>query len=319
MKVLVTPTSLCRNPDAPVLDALREAVDEVVFNPFGRPMTEDELIAALPGVDGVLAGVDDFGARALRAADTLRVVARYGVGVDNVDLAVAAERGIVVTRAPGANALAVAELAIGLAFAVARGIPLLDAGVRAGEWPRREGRELTGGVMGVVGFGAIGRLVAERARGIGMAVVAYDPMLPDDAFEAAGVERCELDDLCRRSDVVSLHVPLTPRTRHLIDERRLDLLPDRAIVVNTARGGLIDEDAARRALDEGRLFGVALDAYETEPPSASPLVGHPHVVSTPHSGAHTSEAVARVAAQSIADLLTVLGGGVSANAVRATA
>jgi D-3-phosphoglycerate dehydrogenase len=319
MRVLVTPTSLCRDPEAPVLRALRDAVDEVVFNPFGRPMTEDELAAALPGIDGVIAGVDDFGAGALRGADALRVIARYGVGVDNVDLEAAGARGIVVTRAPGANALAVAELTIGLAFAVARGIPLLDAGVRAGQWPRREGRELTGGVFGVVGFGAIGRLVAERARGIGKDVVAYDPMLPDEAFAAAGVERCDLDDLCRRSDVVSLHVPLTPETRHLLDARRLALLPERAIVINTARGGLIDEAAARAALDEGRLFGVAIDAYETEPPSSSPLVGHPNVVSTPHSGAHTAEAVARVAGQAIEDLLLVLGGGVSPHAVTAPA
>lgn len=314
----MTPTSLCREPDAPVLRPLRDAVDEVVLNPYGRPMTEAELADVLPGVYGVLAGLDDFGPRALDAADALRVIARYGVGVDNVDLRAAHERGIVVTRAPGANALAVAELTIGLVFAVARGIPSLDAGVRAGEWPRYEGRELTGGVFGTVGLGAIGRLVAERARGIGMSVVAYDPMVGDDAFAHAGVERCDLDELCRRSDVVSLHVPLAPETRHLLDDRRLALLPPRAIVVNTARGGLIDEAAARRALDAGRLFGVALDSYETEPPSESPLIGHPCVVSTPHSGAHTAESVARVAEQSIRDLLVVLGGGTSANAVTPT-
>ncbi|GAA2970639.1 D-3-phosphoglycerate dehydrogenase [Microbacterium terrae] len=315
MKVLVTPTSLCRQPDSAALESLRRAVGEVVLNPFGRPMTESELIDALPGVDGVIAGLDDYSADALAAADRLRVVARYGVGTNNVDLDAARARGIVVTRTPGANALAVAELAVGLTFAVARGIPRLDAAVRAGDWPRGEGRELTGGVFGVVGFGAIGRLVAERARGIGMTPIAYDPMLPDEVFAAAGVERCDLDDLCRRSDVLSLHVPLLPETRHLLDERRLALLPADAIVVNTARGGLIDEAAARAALDAGRIYGVAIDAYETEPPSASPLVGHPRVVSTPHSGGHTREAVARMSEQSIDDLITVLRGEASPNAV----
>lgn len=315
MKILVTPTSLSRDPDAPALRALRAHADEVVLNPHGRPMTAAELGAALHGVDGVIAGLDDFSAAAIAGADRLRAIARYGAGVNNVDLDAAAARGIVVTRTPGANALAVAELAIGLTFAVARGIPRLDEAVRGGGWPRGDGRELTGRTFGVVGFGAIGRLVAERARGVGMRPVAYDPMLPDDAF--GGTERLDLDELCRRSDVVSLHVPLLPETRHLLDERRIALLPEEAIVVNTARGGLIDEQAARAALDAGRLFGLALDAYESEPPSASPLVGHPRVVSTPHAGGHTREAVVRMSEQSVDDLLTVLRGDVSPHAVTA--
>ncbi|MBA8816814.1 D-3-phosphoglycerate dehydrogenase [Microbacterium halimionae] len=318
MKVLVTPTSLCQNPDGPALRALRAEVGEVVLNPFQRPMTEAELAELLPGVDGVVAGLDAYSETALAAADQLKVIARYGVGVDRVDLDAAAARGITVTRTPGANSLSVAELAIGLTFAVARGIAYADAGVRAGQWPRIDGRELTGAVFGVVGFGAIGRLVAERARGVGMTPIAYDPFLPDEVFAAAGVERVDVDELCRRSDVVSLHVPLTPETRHLIDDRRLRMLPPDAIVINTARGGLLDEGAARHALDDGTLFGVAVDAYETEPPSASPLVGHPRVVSTPHSGGHTREAVQRMTEQSIADLLTVLRGDISPNAVSET-
>ncbi|GAA1963785.1 phosphoglycerate dehydrogenase [Microbacterium aquimaris] len=318
MRVLVTPTSLSRTPDAPALQTLRDEVGEVVLNPYGRPLTARELSDMLSGVDGVIAGLDDYSAEALEAADRLKVIARYGVGVDRVDLDAAASRGIVVTRTPGANALSVAELAIGLAFAVARGITVADAGVRAGGWPRIDGRELTGGTFGVVGFGAIGRLVAERARGVGMTPVAYDPFLPDAVFGDAGVERLDIDDLCRRSDVVSLHVPFTDGTRHLIDARRLGLLPAGAIVINTARGGLLDETAVRDALDRGTLFGAAVDAYETEPPSASPLVGHPRVVSTPHSGGHTREAVQRMTDQSIADLLAVLRGDGSPNAVSPT-
>ncbi|POX66784.1 phosphoglycerate dehydrogenase [Microbacterium sp. Ru50] len=309
MKVLVTPTSLCRDPQGASLRRLRDAVGEVVLNPHGRPLTAAELVPLVADVDGIIAGLDDYDEAVLAAAPRLRVLARYGVGVDRVDLDAAAARGVIVTRTPGANAIAVAELAIGLVLAAARGIPRLDEAVRAGEWPRLEGKELTGGTAGIVGFGAIGRLVAERARGLGMTAIAYDPMLPDEAFAQAGVERVEIDELCRRSDVVTLHVPLLPETRHLLDERRLGLLPPGAIVVNTARGGLLDEAAARRALDEGRLHGVAVDVYETEPPSSSPLVGHPGVVATPHAGGHTGGAVQRMTDQSIDALVTALRGG----------
>jgi D-3-phosphoglycerate dehydrogenase len=309
MKVLVTPTSLCRDPDGAALGRLREIADEVIFNPHGRPLTAAELVPLVADVDGIIAGLDDYDETVFAAALRLRVLARYGVGVDRVDLDAAASRGVVVTRTPGANAIAVAELAIGLILAAARRISRLDEAVRAGEWPRLEGKELTGATAGVVGFGAIGRLVAERARALGMRVIAFDPMLPDEAFAQAGVERVDIDELCSRSDVVSLHVPLLPETRHLLDERRLALLPAGAIVVNTARGGLLDETAARRALDDGRLHGVAIDVYETEPPSSSPLVGHPGVVATPHAGGHTSGAVQRMTDQSIDALLTGLRGG----------
>ncbi|RKE62877.1 phosphoglycerate dehydrogenase [Microbacterium sp. AG238] len=309
MKVLVTPTSLCRDPHGASLGRLREVVDEVILNPHGRPLTPAELVPLVADVDGIIAGLDDYDETVFAAAPRLRVLARYGVGVDRVDLDAAASRGVVVTRTPGANAIAVAELAVGLILAAARRISRLDEAVRAGEWPRLEGKELTGATAGVVGFGAIGRLVAERARALGMRVIVFDPMLPDEAFAQAGVERVDIDELCRRSDVVSLHVPLLPETRHLLDERRLALLPAGAIVVNTARGGLLDETAARRALDDGRLHGVAIDVYETEPPSSSPLVGHPGVVATPHAGGHTSGAVQRMTDQSIDALLTALRGG----------
>lgn len=315
MKVLVTPTSLCRDESHAALRRLRETVDVVVLNPTGRPLSADELVDLLPGVDGVVAGLDDYSARALAAADRLRVIARYGVGTDNVDLDAARARGVVVTRTRGANAVSVAELAIALTFAVARGIPRLDEQVRAGAWPRAEGVELTGRTFGVVGFGTIGRLVADRARGLGMRVVAHDPTVADAAITAAGVTPLGLDELCGVSDVLSLHVPLLPETRELIDGRRIALLPRDAIVVNTARGGLLDEHAARRALDAGHLLGVALDVYAAEPPGSSPLVGHPRTVLTAHSGGHTREAIGRMAEQAVTALLAVIGGQASPDAV----
>ncbi len=308
MKILVTPTSLCRDTGKAGLARLRAFADEVVLNPHGRPLTAAELAPLVADVDGIVAGLDDYDASVFEAAPRLRALARYGVGVDRVDLDAAQRHGVTVTRTPGANSLAVAELTIGLVFAAARGIARLDASVRAGEWPRLEGRELTGATMGVIGFGAIGRLVAERARGIGMSVVAYDPVGADDDFAAAGVRRLELDELCRRSDVVSVHVPLLPETRHLLDRRRLALLPPGAIVVNTARGGLLDESAARAALDDGALHAVAIDVYETEPPSSSPLVGHDRVIATPHAGGHTRGAVDRMTEQSVDAIIAALSG-----------
>lgn len=308
MKILVTPTSLCRDPEGDGIRRLRSVFGEVVLNPHGRPLAAEELVPLVGDVDAIVAGLDEYTAEVFAAAPRLRALARYGVGVDRVDLAAAEAHGVSVARTPGANSLAVAELAVGLMFAVARGIPLLDSRVRAGEWPRHEGRELTGGTLGLIGFGAIGRLVAERGLGIGMTPIAYDPMLPDAAFEAAGVERVGLDDLCTRSDVVSLHVPLLPETRHVLDARRLALLPQGAIVINTARGGLLDEAAARAALDAGALHGVGIDVYETEPPSSSPLLGHERVVSTPHAGGHTAGAVRRMTDQSIDAVLAMIRG-----------
>ncbi|MET2010016.1 NAD(P)-dependent oxidoreductase [Microbacterium chocolatum] len=308
MRVLVTPTSLSADRDHAALVPLRDLGAELIFNDTGRPLTSGEVARALRGVDAVIAGLDDFDADALAAADRLRLIARYGAGVDNVDLDAARVRGVAVTRTAGANAAAVAEMAIALAFAAARGIPVLDAGVRAGEWPRGRGIELGGRTFGVLGFGAIGRHVAALARGLGMRVSAWDPLVSDAEIDSAGVLPRTLDDLCATSAVVSVHVPLVPETRHLLDTARLALLPRGAIVINTARGGILDEAAARDALDAGALHAVAVDVYESEPPSASPLVGHPRVVSTPHSAGHTVEAVTRMAEGSVAAVVALARG-----------
>lgn len=315
MRILITPTSLSRTPDAEVLAPLREIASELIFNELGRPLTSAELLEALPGVDGVIAGLDTYDAAALAGANRLRVISRYGVGVNNVDLEAAAQQGISVTRTPGANASAVAELAIGLTFAIARDIPRLHAEVAEGGWPRGSGIELAGRTFGVVGFGAIGRIVADRAKGLGMRVLAYDPFIAATAIAETGATPASLDELFHSADVVSLHVPLLESTRHLADATRIATMKSGAILLNTSRGGLIDELAAREALDTGRLFGVGLDAYETEPPQDSPLLGHPRVVATPHSGAHTAEAVERMAAGSIRNLIDELSGRASPNRV----
>ncbi|GAB3189210.1 phosphoglycerate dehydrogenase [Nesterenkonia suensis] len=304
----MTPTSLSRTPDAPALRRLVEAGAEVVVNPCGRPLTEEELIAHLTDVDGVLAGLDRYTGWVLTTAPRLRAISRYGVGTDRVALDAARASGIAVANAPGANSQSVAELTLGLMFAVARRIPNLDAAVARGQWPRADGIELSGRRLGVIGLGAIGRQVARAAAGLGMEVHGCDPALKADQINELGIVPGTIDDVCARADVLTLHVPLTEGTHHLLDARRLALLPQGAIVVNTARGGLLDEQAARQALEVGRLHGVAVDAYETEPPQGSPLVGHPYVVATPHSGAQTAEAVARMAETAVENLLALLAG-----------
>ncbi|MGF3056725.1 phosphoglycerate dehydrogenase [Microbacterium sp. YY-01] len=305
MTILVTATSLCRHQQHPQLQRLRELGD-VVFNDQGRPLTGPELQQWLPGVDAVLAGVDDYTAEALAAADRLRVISRYGVGTDRIDLDAAQRHGIAVTRTPGANAEGVAELALGLMFSVARRIPTLHEQVREGGWPRITGIELSGRRLGVVGAGAIGQRVARAASGMGMTVYGYDPFVDAETMREAGMEPRALDDIFAVSDVLTLHVPLTEDTRHLVDARRIAAMPRDAIIINTARGGLLDEGAALAALETGHLWGVGLDAYEIEPPVDSPLVAHPHAVSTPHAGSHTAEAVDRTARAAVDNLIAAV-------------
>ena len=308
MKVLVTPTSLDASSLLPAMVKLRQAAEEIVYNTTGGPLHAGQLIPLLGDVDGVVAGLDDYTADVINAAGPrLKVISRYGVGSDRVDIPAANARGIVVKVTPGANAVAVAELALGLMFGVARSIPALDRAVRAGGWPHSHGMELTGKTLGIVGVGAIGHELAKRAEGIGMSVVGYDPVVDDEAMVAAGIAPLPLADLLARSDVVSLNMPLLDSTRHIIDAAALNSMRRGALLVNTARGGLIDEDAAFDALKSGQLGGLALDAYEVEPPAGSPLFGLDNVIATPHTGAHTDEATAKMAQMAVDNLLEVLG------------
>ncbi|MCL2652497.1 MAG: phosphoglycerate dehydrogenase, partial [Propionibacteriaceae bacterium] len=296
MKVLVTPTSLNASSTLPAMDKLRAAADEIVFNTTGGPMHAIDLIPLLADVDGVVAGLDDYTAEVINAAGPkLKVISRYGVGSDRVDVAAAAARGIAVKVTPGANAVAVAELALGLMFGLARSIPSLDRAVRAGGWPRSKGMELTGKSLGIVGVGAIGRELAKRAEGIGMTVLGFDPVVDAETMEAAGIKPVTMAELLASSDIVSLHVPLLDSTRHIIDTAALASMKRGALLVNTARGGLIDEEAAYAALNSGQLAGLALDAYEVEPPAGSRLFELDSVIATPHTGAHTDEATAKMA------------------------
>ena len=229
------------------------------------------------------------------AARQVRVVGRLGVGLDNIDLAACGERGIAVIPATGANALSVAEYVICTAMLLLRGAYFSTAAVADGRWPREAlsgGRELAGKTLGVVGFGVIGRKVAALGAALGMQVCTFDPAVSADE---PGARRCGLDELLRRSDVVSLHVPLERETRNLLDAGRLALMKEHAVLINTARGGIVDEAALAAALRAGRLGGAALDVFADEPlPAGSPLAGAPNLVLTPHVAGLSRESNVRV-------------------------
>ena len=257
--------------------------------------------AVLEALPGCAALVVRSGTRVdrplLEAAAGLRVVGRAGTGVDNIDLEAATARGVLVLNTPGENTLSAAEHTLALLLALARRIPEAAASMREGRWERKAflGTELLGKTAGVVGLGRIGREVALRLRAFGMTVLAYDPYLAPEAAAELGVEATGLEDLLRRSRVVTLHVPRTEQTENLLDAHRLALLPEGALVVNAARGGLVDEAALLEALERGRLGGAALDVFREEPLAAdSPLRSHPRVLLTPHLGASTAEAQRKV-------------------------
>lgn len=306
--ILVTPTSYGQH-DGRLRTELEAQAGRVTYNDTGKPLSSAQLAALLPGVDGYIAGLDTIAAAALAAADSLRVIARYGVGTDNVDLAAARARGIVVTNTPGANSTAVAELAVAMLLLLAR--PILDASAatRAGGWPRTSGLSLGGKTVGLVGFGAIGRAVAKMLRGFDCRILTYDPWCDHERATALGVAVVDLDALLAVSDFVSLHAPVTPETRGMVNGEFLANMKPGAGLVNTARGELVDEAALHTALAGGHLRGAALDAFTTEPPGAgNPLLSLPNVIVTPHMGAHTDGATTAMGRMALEDCLAVLRG-----------
>lgn len=313
--VLVTPTSFGQH-DATLKSTLETVVGHVTCNSTGKPLPSVRLRELLPTVDGYIAGLDEIDAAALAAAPCLRVIARYGVGVDNVDLAAARRQGIVVTNTPGANAGAVAELAIALMLNLLRPIAAAAERTRSGEWPRMAGLSLEGRTVGLIGFGAIGREVARRLQNFGCRLVAYDVVANPEVARLYGVVQVSQEELLAAADIVSLHVPVLPSTRGMVDASFLARMRPGAFLVNTARGELIDEGALYTALVEKRLAGAALDAFVQEPPAAgNPLLALPNVIPTPHMGAHTDGATTTMGRMALADCLAVLQGSAPAHPV----
>jgi len=308
VKILVTPASFKPTLIHPALDQLRHFSQELVFNPHNRPLNEDELIPLLKDCEGCIAGLDPFTRRVIAGAKTLKVISRYGAGIDNVDLAAAAEHNITVCNTPGVNAEAVADLAFGLMLCLARKIPLLDRSTREGKWDRSIGVELYQKTIGIVGLGAVGKAVARRAAGFSMKILACDPAIDAAYAQEHGISSVSLDKLIQEADILSLHLPLKADTRHIISGNVMRKMKRGALIINTARGGLIDEVAAGVLLQSGHLGGVGLDVYEIEPPHHSPLFALDNVVFTPHTAARTVEATAGMASVSVQNLIDVLSG-----------
>lgn len=306
-KVLVTPRSFGSS-DASLKKDLEAAVDEVIHNPVGRPMRADELVEIVADIDGWIAGLDHIDAEVIAAASRLQVIARYGVGLDRVDLEAATRRGIIVTNTPGANAASVAELAIGLILALARQIPQANRAAKQGDWPRIGGVGLRGKTVGLIGLGAIGSAVAQRLNGFGCKILATDPNI-SCGYAQDHIQLVPLSTLLPKSDFVSLHVPASPSTVGMVDAAFLAQMKPGAFLVNTARGELIDEQALYQALIGGHLRGAALDCLGQEPPCPdNPLLELPQVIVTPHTGAHTDEAVDAMGRMALQACLAVLDG-----------
>jgi D-3-phosphoglycerate dehydrogenase len=283
-------------------------------------LTREAFLAALPDYQALLVRSQvKVDAEAFAAGRALMVVGRAGVGVDNIDLEAATRAGVVVVNAPTANTIAAAEQTLGLIYALARHIPAADASVRHGEWRRAAfmGSELRGRTLGIVGLGRIGMAIAERAQAMEMELIGHDPYLSEEAAAARGVRLLPLDELLSKADVVTLHVPLSHATRGLIGAAELARMKPGALLVNVSRGGVVDEAALAEALIDGRIGGAAIDVFEHEPPTDSPLLAAPNTVLTPHLGASTEEAQSKVAVEVVGQVLDVLAGRSARHAVNA--
>jgi len=309
-KVLVTVAQLYRR-EADYLRRL-EAAGLRVERRIGRRgrLSEDELMEALPGVFATLASMEPYTERVFRSAPELRIIGRWGVGYDAIDVPAATGHGVLVCTAVGANHESVADYAVALMLALQRGIVANHRMLTSGVWQTVFRPAIWKATVGIVGLGRIGQAVARRCRGFDMTILAYEPF-PDLAFvRAHGIALVSLEELLRRADLVTLHCPATPESHHLIDGERLALMKPTAHLVNTARGSLVDEAALHDALTGGRLAGAGLDVFETEPLSASPLFGLPNVIVSPHLAGVDETSEAAMADRAIDAILAVRRGEV---------
>ncbi|MGJ7906486.1 phosphoglycerate dehydrogenase [Actinopolyspora sp. H202] len=304
--ILITTPTFGRYSDEPrrVLDTAAD-----VIHPHDNlPMPTDELLERIPRAEALIVGMDTIDTHTLDTAPRLRIIAKHGVGVDTIDVAAAQDRGIRVVSAPGSNARAVAELAFALLLAAARGLTTTHTAVLRGSWPKPFGPELAGKTLGIIGFGRIGRLLAGYAAAFGMRVLAHDPHLPTEEISTHGAQPAEFDECLGQAEFLSLHLPGDPTGPPLLDHAALAAMKPGAVLVNTARGGLVDNTALAELLRRGRLGGAGIDAFTVEPPHNDPLLTAPNVVLTSHIGACTNEANRDMGVMVAEDVVRVLNG-----------
>jgi D-3-phosphoglycerate dehydrogenase / 2-oxoglutarate reductase len=274
-------------------------------------MTKEELIAKIPEYDALIIRSDTRpDADIIAAGKKLKIIGRAGIGVDNVDIEAASRYGVMVMNTPRANSVATAEQTMALMLAVNRNTVPAHNSVAAGNWDRSRfvGTELAGKTLGIIGFGYIGRLVARRARAFGMNIIAHDPYIPEEVVTEIGAQLLSLPEFFAQADIITLHSVVTPETTNLINQETIAQMKDGVMIINVARGKLIDEQALAQALNSGKVAAAALDVYQKEPPEGSPLIGLPNVLHTPHLGASSKEAQRRVAEEIVEQVVDALRG-----------
>lgn len=307
-KVLVTSTSFSKY-KIELAKRLENSVGEVVYNTKKRPLDEEDLIPIIGKFDGIIAGLDRITEKVINEAKQLKIISRYGTGVDRVDLAAAKASGIFVTNTPGANSISVAELTIGLAISLARKICEVNYKTKLGQWPRIKGVSLCDKIFGLIGFGSVGKEVAARLKPYNCRVLAHDVYVDQKIARELNVDFSEINELLAKSDFISLHVPCVKSTYKMVNESFLNKSKNGVFLINTARGELIDEEALYNSIKSGHVGGAALDVFWEEPCSKdNPLFSLPEVIATAHLGAATDNASNEMTKISIDECLAVLEG-----------
>jgi len=307
MKILITPRSFTSASKKP-LEMLEEKGYEIIKNETGKPLNEREMLLLIKDVDGIIIGIDKLNIEIIRQTCNLKVISKYGVGVDNIDIKAATEQGIVVTNTPMANIDAVADIAFALMLALARKIPEANRETKAGNWKKFIGTSVWRKKLGVIGLGKIGRQVVKRAQGFEMEILCYDIIQDEEFARQFGVRYVDLETLLKESDYITIHAPLSDATRNMIGYKELEMVNENSFIINTSRGGIIDESALYDALKNNKIKGAGLDVYEKEPPENSPLMELENVIMLSHNGAYTEEAIANMGIESAQNLIDVLEG-----------
>jgi len=304
-KILITPRSFakhCREP----YERLREAGLEIVDNPIGDILTKEQMMTHLEDVDAVILGVDPMCDEVIASTNRLSVISKYGVGTDNIDMDAAGKRDIDVTVTKNANCAAVADYTFALILSVARRVTEIHNGCVSGDWSKKVAVDVYGKKIGILGLGAIGQGVAHRATGFAMEIYGYDVTYDEKMMRSYNIKKSSIEEIMKECDFVSIHMPLLPSTEHVIDEKMLALSKENLIIVNTARGGIIDEEDLYRALKNKQIYGAGLDVFEQEPAHESKLLELDNVVIGSHCAASTVDAVNTMSHMAVDNVLRVL-------------
>jgi D-3-phosphoglycerate dehydrogenase len=304
-KILVTPRSFGKNNHKP-FEMLKENGYEIIVNPYQRIMTREEMIKEIADMDGVIIGVDPLGSEVLKQAPKLKAISKYGVGLDNIDLGFAKQHGIAVTKTAGANADAVADYTVALLLATARRMIYIDQECRKRNWAKINSLQMCHKTLGLIGLGNIGKLVAKKVTGFEMKVLAYDVFQDAEYAAKNGIEYVDLATVLKEADFISIHLPLLEETKNLISYKEFEMMKEQAVLVNTARGGIIDEEALLWALQNHQIWGAGIDVFEEEPPRNDGFLRLENIIIGSHCAASTFEAIDNMgimAAQNIIDSL----------------